>query len=147
MNLNTEANLQAEFYHACRLIGQELALEVLTPRGRLDILLLSKDRKRGLAIVEVKPKAYYFTGCQNQIERYKKLGLPVHGLSQEKDPHALAKTLKAQYADEYGIILLGLEYCAELTPSKAAKRSERHSYFMEKLARNGDLNIVARKCR
>jgi hypothetical protein len=105
--LDSEANLQGEFYHACKLIGLQCALEVSTRAGRLDAVVLSADRGRILAIIEVKKHAFSFlNGHSSQIIRYKRLGVPVYGLHPEKCPHRLAKTIQAKHLHESGISLL-----------------------------------------
>ena len=54
MNFDNEATLQAEFYHACRLLDMTVVMELTTPVGRLDVAILSSDKLRLVAIVEVK---------------------------------------------------------------------------------------------
>lgn len=105
--LDSEANLQGEFYHACRLLGVQCALEVSTRAGRLDAVVLSDDRARILAIVEVKKHAFSFlNGHSSQIIRYKRLGVPVYGLHPEKCAHRLAKTIQSKHSKDEGISLL-----------------------------------------
>src|SRR5271169_7045453 len=98
---DAEANIQAEFYHQCKLIGLECRLEVTTPVGRLDAVILAPGLQRVLAIVEVKREAASFE--QRQIERYKTLGVPVYGLKNAARALKLAATIKAKHADDLGI--------------------------------------------
>ncbi len=105
--LDSEANLQAEFYHACKLLGLQCALEVSTRAGRLDAVVLSACRGRILAIVEVKKHGFAFlNGHSSQIRRYKSLGVPVYGLHPEKCAHRLAKTIQSKHSNDKGISLL-----------------------------------------
>jgi hypothetical protein len=106
MNLNTEANIQAEFYHACRLIDLPVALEIRTPAGRVDCMVLDKDRTMVLAIVEVKdsPNAF-LSGNMLQIQRYKTLGVPVYGLCPRNCAHRLAATIKRKHQFPNGVFI------------------------------------------
>lgn len=92
----SEATIQAEFYHQCRLIGLPCVLELSTPRGRLDCVILSADGLRALAIVEVKRRVMRHT---RQIQRYKGFGIPVFGLWQFDRAAKLASQLKRQHYD------------------------------------------------
>lgn len=108
--MDAEANLQAEFYHACRLLNVPVALEIVTPAGRLDAAILNAAKTHILAIIEVKrDERQYGDGESFQIKRYKALGAPVHGLWHGKDPHKLAATLKAQYASAIGVSLVKIK--------------------------------------
>ena len=107
MNLNNEANTQAEFYHQCRLLGVECALEVNTPFGRVDVAVLSDDRKRFLAIVEVKQQRVDFR--REQIDRYKQIGVPVYGLWNPLRCEKLAQTIRARHGSERGVSLLEIQ--------------------------------------
>ncbi len=110
MKLENEATLQAEFYHACRLLDMTAVSELVTPVGRLDVVILSPDKKRLLAIVEVKEFEHSFIGGQSaQIVRYKRLGVPVYGLWIGKDPHRLAGNIKAAVQNSEGRPLSELE--------------------------------------
>lgn len=127
MNLNTEANLQAEFYHACRLIDLPVSLEVSTPAGRLDCAILDANRTMLLAIVEVKDSPTAFLGGESlQIQRYKTLGVPVYGLSPRNDPHRLAATIKRRHQYPDGVFIAtfaGQE--SYVRKFRAQKREER----------------------
>lgn len=121
MRLDAEANIQAEFYHACKLIGQEIALEVTTPAGRIDCALLNPARTEITAFVEVKRQANDFLqGRSKQIQRYKLLGVPIYGLAAGYDIHALAKTLQTRHQTGKAI-----DDIAGMTHIKSARRQER----------------------
>ena len=138
MNLNTEANLQAELYHACRLIGLQVAVEVTSSFGRFDVLILSDDRKRGIAIVEVKQENWQFShGTTPQIRRYKLSGLPVYGLAAGKDPHKLALSLKEKHSKDIGIELKKLDAVGK--PYQHLRRTQARRARHERLKEN--LNI------
>jgi hypothetical protein len=91
MNIRNEATLQAELFHALRLLGLFPILELDTPAGRLDLVLLSQDQSSLLAIVEVKEHPYQFK--TSQLARYRLLGVPVFTLCYSGNPHALASQL------------------------------------------------------
>lgn len=138
IRLDSEANLQAEFYHACRLIDLPCALEVTTPAGRHDAVILSADRRAILAIIEVNPhKADFMGGRSPQITRYKSIGAPVYGLSPEKDPHRLAATLKERHANDAGVQLAAI--IARRNELAARRRKERNQLRYERLKES--LNI------
>jgi hypothetical protein len=93
--LMSEANIQAEFYCACKQIGLNCSLEVSTPIGRLDAGLFSEDWSRLLAIVECKHTNDGKVKRTPQIERYKRIGVPVFGLAR-MDCISLAVKIKTQ---------------------------------------------------
>jgi hypothetical protein len=106
MKLETEATLQAEFYHACRLIDLTCALEVTTPAGRVDCMILDKTKTMLLAIVEVKDSPTAFLNSSLvQIHRYKTLGVPVYGLCPRNCAHRLAATIKRKHQFPNGVLL------------------------------------------
>lgn len=116
LRLDAEANRQAEFYHACRLIALPVVLELTTTAGRLDAAIMSPDRKAIVAIVEVKRRRRDFeNGLSAQIMRYKRLGLPVYGLSFANDPHRLAATIQKRHANEPGVTLVALAQMDRMT--------------------------------
>lgn len=122
MNLNTEANLQAEFYHFAKLRGWPVVLELITNAGRVDIALLSKDRTRLLALVECKCSPIYFAGGKSaQIARYKTLGVPVYGLSDIARTERLVATVIERCGNMAGIPIADLA----LRGAKRAKRQLR----------------------
>ena len=94
----SEANIQAEFYHECRLLGVNCLLELNTPVGRLDIAILNKDCSAIVAIVEV--KRGYFNLKSNQFERYRSLGVPVYGLGKLYAVNQLVKNIKDWHLKE-----------------------------------------------
>ena len=97
-NLISEAIIQAEFYHACRLIGLPCLLELTTPAGRLDAVVVSSDFKRMLAIVECKHNEHGKVFFSRQIKRYKALGVPVYGLAKVERASRLAEQLLRTYS-------------------------------------------------
>src|SRR5271154_7035683 len=138
MKLDNEANIQAEFYHACRLIGIQCVLEVFTVVGRLDAVIFNQQRTYFLAIVEVKKEQHRFAnGSSKQILRYKQLGVPVYGLSWEKDPHRLAATIKAKHANDPGIAVTAIESMRQI---KGNRRQQVHERKVQRLLDAG-LNV------
>jgi len=90
-HLMSEANIQAEFFGACKGIGLNCALEVSTPVGRLDVGIFSEDWSRLLAVVECKKRR--LDGNTAQIGRYKQIGVPVYGL-RRMDSLSLARKIQ-----------------------------------------------------
>lgn len=92
--LQSEALVQAEFYCNCKSLGMNVALQVTVPVGFLDVAIFNSDWTRLLAIVECKrmtrigPDVGYW-----QMERYKRLGVPVHKLN-SRDSMGLARAIK-----------------------------------------------------
>lgn len=126
MRLDAEANLQAEFYHACRLINLPVALEITTPAGRLDAGILNLERNSLLAVVEVKRSKLSFNeGRSRQIINYKALGLPVYGLHAGTDPHALAATIQRATTGQPGKLLAIIEGMTHLKEKRLAERRAR----------------------
>ena len=88
----TEATIQAEFYHHCRLKGIQCALEysavlhsvdgTISPRSRFDIVILNRDKTKVWAIIEVKKEenhSHEYTWYKTeQGEKYKQYGLPIY---------------------------------------------------------------------
>lgn len=103
MDLNNEANITAEFYHQCRLLGIQIALEVTIPFGRIDIAILNKKRTHLIAIIEAKKDGRPFD--HNQIERYKQLGVPVYGLNRIEHAKRLALTIERNELWRFGMPL------------------------------------------
>ena len=126
MRLDAEANLQAEFYHQCRLIDLQLALEVTTPAGRLDAAILTPDRLNLVAIVEVKRSKLSFNeGRSRQILNYKALGVPVYGLDTTTDPKRLARSIQIQIRSLQGKPLTAIASMVHLKVQRLALRHER----------------------
>jgi len=100
---NSEANVQAEFYHQCRLIGLPVALEVTTPVGRLDVAVLNATGDGCVAIVECKKAACMISAELGQVRRYKKIGVPVYGLTDKQRCRGLAKTIQEKHAADPGV--------------------------------------------
>lgn len=96
--LLSEAVVQAEFYMAAKQVGLRCTLELSTREGRLDIAVFNEDWTKLLAIVECKNRPYGAVSKNRQIERYKRLGVPVYGLSKASRAEHLAKViLKANH--------------------------------------------------
>lgn len=127
MKLNSEANTQAELYHQARRIGLEVALEVVTPFGRLDLVVLSECRKSLHAIVEVKRTMFAGVGTQ-QLLRYKQIGVPVHLFHEFGKAAEMASWLKAKYQGSASIPLDAIAKMVNNLP-----RGRRYRYY--------DLNI------
>lgn len=133
----SEATIQAEFYHHARLIGLPCELEFHTPVGRLDIAVLSPCRSRLVAIVECKIRSMRETP---QIRRYKKIGVPVYGLSDFIRAEKLALQIHRLHSDQDGV---ALDFISKMEPSKR-RRSRRWRKDPESLRRlvwDEDLNI------
>ncbi len=126
MRLDTEANLQAEFYHECKLIGLPCSLEVITPAGRLDAVVLNAAKTQFLAIIEVKRDPVSFLGgYSTQIKRYKRLGVPVYGLSSHNDPAKLAATIKAKHFAFPGVPIEKISSQCLISQERAAEIKAR----------------------
>lgn len=138
VQLDTEANIQAEFYHACRLIDLPVSLEIRTPAGRLDAAVLSHDRLHLLAVVEVKRNKYQFhDGKSRQIVRYKALGVPVYGLHGDQDAHKLAATIKTAEGNSPGKPL------AEISKMIFLREGRRQERLNRRVARFNE-NLIVR---
>ena len=94
--LHSEALVQAEFYHQCRLAGVPVALEVTTKVGRLDAVVLSECREWALAIVEC--ERYKANPNTRQLGRYGTLGVPVYVLCRISLAKPLLDTIRAECA-------------------------------------------------
>lgn len=73
-----EANIQAEFYHRCRLLGLRLCLEYRYEHCRFDAVML--DRNDNIyAIIEFKSRIKPIKGeyKTKQIDKYSKYGIPI----------------------------------------------------------------------
>ena len=117
---HSEATIQAELYHQCRLIGLRVALELKTSVGRLDLVILS-DRECVQAIVEVKKmKPFYET---LQVRRYKTLGIPVFDLWRIEDCASMALTLAGVNGDGVPLSVIN---------SQSFKLSEDHPLALPK---------------
>lgn len=91
-----EANVQAEFYHQCRLLGLNCELEMSTPVGRLDCAILSEDADRLLCIIECKREDRLIPMWETrQIKRYKTIGVPVHYLCSFSECEAMVRHIIA----------------------------------------------------
>lgn len=81
--LMTEATIQAELYHHCRLLGLRAVLEYNTPVGRMDLVVLTPDGKAIVAGVECKrPTTHtgrrrdeHYTANSRQVNRYRTTGI------------------------------------------------------------------------
>lgn len=135
----SEATLQAEFYHHCRLIGLPIELELSTPVGRLDCAIFSEDRQTLLCIVECKkPDRICPMSESNQIRRYKTLGVPVYGLWKWERAAILAAKIKA--ANHPGKPIAEVM----LTPKPIRRRNPyRVRINGRRLILDSDLNIKA----
>lgn len=72
----SEAEIQAEFYCACKVSGIVVRLELSTPVGRLDAAIMSDDGQRIVAVVECKKSKFAYENTK-QIRKYQLLGVPV----------------------------------------------------------------------
>jgi hypothetical protein len=121
---DSEANIQAEFYHRARLLGLEVQMEMHTPVGRLDAAILSSDRSHLLAIVEC--KRYKISRDAVQIKRYERIGVPVYILSSKYGAETLAKSLKLAFSDDASGVSIEKVMSMPKCPKKA-----RYSRMLE----------------
>ena len=95
MRLDSEANIQAEFYHQARLSGLNCVLEIDTPAGRIDAAIMDESKTAFLCFIECKrdqlPRSFH----SPQLARYSKLGVPVLTLSGKQSPSALVASIAA----------------------------------------------------
>lgn len=129
----TEASIQSEFYHWCRVIGLNCCPEFHTPVGRLDAAVFSPGWDRLLAVVECKRPGRHVG--RKQLERYKTIGVPVFTLNHFPFAEGLARQL--QKLDPAGGVTIE---AVDETPR--AFRSEikrmRHEIRMEKKVHRDD---------
>lgn len=93
-----EANVQAEFYHWCRLLGCNCVLEMRTPAGRIDVAILDDQSTRLLCIVECKREGRRHGISETcQIRRYKTIGVPVFGLDRRDKAEKLVRQILRDY--------------------------------------------------
>lgn len=97
--LLSEALIQAEFYHHCRLLEVPCTLEWQVAVGRLDAIIFDRTWTRCHAIVEVKKRGDQFK--TRQIARYKKIGVPVYGLASFARAPILAAQMKRQFPEGF----------------------------------------------
>lgn len=73
-----EANIQAEFYHRCRLEGLRLCLEYKYEHSRFDCVMIGDDDSI-YAIVEFKSKVKPIVKSYNtkQIQKYSQYNIPI----------------------------------------------------------------------
>lgn len=93
----SEANIQAEFYHHCRLLGIKCVLELSTPVGRLDIAILNQEKTHLLAIIECKKESREIRDYSKQFRKYKTIGVPVIGLNKMCDAETLARRVLVEF--------------------------------------------------
>ncbi len=117
----SEANVQAEFYHHARLHNLPVYLELFASVGRIDIAVLCRDRSGIVAVVECKRHGHSVYGDSWQIRRYKKLGVPVYGLSDWFRAERLVLTIQRRHADDPGISWAQVDHTEPLV-----RRTPRH---------------------
>jgi hypothetical protein len=101
-HLQTEATIQAEFYHQCRLLGLTCVLEYTTPVGRLDAVVFAEGLSAIIAGVECKrPRTHSGTrrnevALENsrQLQRYRSTGITMFTLIRFEDAERLARLIK-----------------------------------------------------
>lgn len=132
VSLHAEANIAGEFYHRARTIGMQVALEVGTPCGRLDIAVLNATRDSIVAIVECKRSAATISSWQ--MWRYRQIGVPVYTLTSFSTAAALADEIFAKLPELEPVSFTKINNAAPLTTGP--RRAARHAYREEI-----DLNI------
>jgi hypothetical protein len=105
MTFDSEANTQAEFYHVARTIGLRVALEVSSPIGRFDIVVLTEDATAIICIVECKKTGHCGRRGKWQIKRYEKAGVPVYLLDDFDEAESLARSIKERRAAFIPVLL------------------------------------------
>lgn len=101
MKLKTEATIQAELYHLCKLASLSCACQVVTPAGVLDVLVFDPEKREAIAIVEckaTKEKAQR-ANRSRQVARYKTLGVPVLTIGAIEEAGAISATLVSLAAE------------------------------------------------
>ena len=116
-----EANLQAEFYHHCRLLGIACLLEFSTPVGRHDLVVFSNDFQILHAIIECK-RGHAFDLNSMQYRRYQKVGVPIFSLCKITDAEPLAREIQK--------LTTGINV-SELYKIERVKRGRRRRRYLE----------------
>lgn len=99
--VQTEAEIQAEFYHQCRLVGILCRLELHTRAGRPDCIIGTKDGNKAAVVVEVKRGATRLD--HRQLARYRWLGLDVFTLCHSEEIPRLVARLQKLLPDIPGV--------------------------------------------
>lgn len=133
MKFDAEANLQAEIYHQARLAGLPLALEVTTPAGRHDAVVLNPSHSHLIALIECKRSALSFTGKSSQIERYKRLGLPLYTVSNSDSPALFVQRLITELSGKTGATIAQIEAMDHLKKDRLERRKFRKKSRVRKL--------------
>lgn len=119
----SEADIQAEFYHCCRVLSLACTLEFSTQMGRHDVFILNSDCSLVLAIVECKRPAYKGNGESWQFKRYRLLGVPVYLLHNIDLCESLAIKIKSEH--QTGPLLLEVLQIKPLDKPKRQSRIQR----------------------
>lgn len=131
MNLDTEANLQGEFYHVAKTKGIRVVLELTTFAGRVDIAVVNAAGTHLLAVVECKGSAVFFLGGKSgQITRYKRLGVPVYGLTDMARVERLVGTIQRNHCGQIGVPLADVAKVTYYARKERTKRGSRHASFV-----------------
>lgn len=135
----SEAVIQAEFYMAAQQIGLRCTLELSTSEGRLDIAVFNDDWTKLLAIVECKNNLSGKVRRTRQIERYKRIGVPVYGLGKAQRAMHLAKIIKE--SNHPGIALESVPW------ERKSRRTRKNSTeaLIDRLADRLDEDVNFRK--
>lgn len=128
INLSSEANTVAEFCYHAKHLGLTFALEVRTPVGRLDIVILNAQQTHFLAIVEAKrDHKYQYTAFAPKIKqcaRYELIGVPVEPLLLFRDAEPLAHRLKQRLPFLKGVSIS--DVMRVQSPNRSPNRKPRY---------------------
>jgi hypothetical protein len=122
VRLIPEANIQAEFYHCCRLRGIHCVLEYITPVGRLDVSILNRECTHLLAIVECKSNEYGAVNLNSrQMQRYRHLGVPIYGLASLADVEYVVSEVFSKHYSPNAPSGIALSDISKITPLRRRK--------------------------
>ncbi len=120
-HLMSEAVIQAELYRQFIELGANVTLEYSTPMGRTDLALFNSDWTRLIAIVEMKHNEERRVRRTPQIERYKKLGVPVYGLADIARAAHMAVKIMQDQSSAVGISISDIQQIPKRQRRKRSK--------------------------
>ena|SRR6267154_3885650 len=89
-----EANIQGEFYYWCRVLGISCCLEMHSPIGRFDIVVMDQSCTMALAIVECKNPTRPINRHSRQVKRYLSSGVPVYSIGRLEDVEFMVRQIQ-----------------------------------------------------
>lgn len=123
--LYTEANHQAEFYHQCKVHGIECALEVNTPAGRHDLVVLNAARNAFVAIVECKKTGSHTDPNSWQLTRYRMIGVPVYLLKSGADALPLLQRIIRETSGKEPVSIAAIGQMEHIRKIRSERRIAR----------------------